>query len=570
MAKLIPPYFKLNASYGEKKIFRLLRDQCFLQEYVIFHSLNISDHKHKKEGEADFVIIGPKGILVLEVKGSAQIIRRQGIWIYKNNDRYYETLESPFEQAKTNYYSITSSIKRHLGYKLDRMGGYGVIFPNTVFSEISSEWSDKTLLDENHLDNLEYFLINLLDYWKERNSSENMVIENNSITDVTGFLRGDFEVVESPLTVAKKTNEIINTLTKEQFKYLDLASENERLMIRGYAGTGKTLLAIEQAKRKASENNEVLFICFNRLLSIALYLQLRSWGKITVMTFDSYLMKLANDIAGDKRKIDINELREFIARNMEILDEKINKYDYLIVDEAQDLLSNLFLAVFEKVIDGGIANGRWSIFYDDEVQSRLYGSAEGASIIEMLSRYSTRLHLSSNCRNPRILAEKARDITSLPIPEELMVELPADPFQIEYYSDEQEEASLAARYILKTFAQGYSAQSIMLLFLDIDMTVIDMIYSLIREKVNSIVNLANYYPKYSDCLRFDLQNNNIGYCTSQAFKGLENDIIIICGLQKLNTLYEKSVLYTAMTRARVRTYLLCHNKMKSIMGELHA
>jgi phosphate starvation-inducible protein PhoH len=45
------------------------------------------------------------------------------------------------------------------------------------------------------------------------------------------------------------TEELILSYTKEQYKFLDHLEDNERCLFQGSAGTGKTMLALESAKR---------------------------------------------------------------------------------------------------------------------------------------------------------------------------------------------------------------------------------------------------------------------------------------------------------------------------------
>jgi hypothetical protein len=56
-------------------------------------------------------------------------------------------------------------------------------------------------------------------------------------------------------------------LTQEQYHVLDGLSENDRVLVRGGAGTGKTLLAIEEARRQARGGRRVVLFCFNRQLA---------------------------------------------------------------------------------------------------------------------------------------------------------------------------------------------------------------------------------------------------------------------------------------------------------------
>src|SRR5699024_12783736 len=54
-------------------------------------------------------------------------------------------------------------------------------------------------------------------------------------------------------------------MTKEQSYLLDYLEEQDIAVIQGSAGTGKTLMAVEKAKR-LSKDEKVVFLCFNSLL----------------------------------------------------------------------------------------------------------------------------------------------------------------------------------------------------------------------------------------------------------------------------------------------------------------
>src|SRR5213078_2958594 len=60
--------------------------------------------------------------------------------------------------------------------------------------------------------------------------------------------------------------EALITLTHEQGMLLNRFGRDRRMVITGCAGSGKTMLAVEQARRLARSGQDVLFICFNRAL----------------------------------------------------------------------------------------------------------------------------------------------------------------------------------------------------------------------------------------------------------------------------------------------------------------
>ena len=48
-------------------------------------------------------------------------------------------------------------------------------------------------------------------------------------------------------------------------------------------------------------------------------------------------------------------------------------YDVLVVDEAQDLMTFDILEDLEQAVVGGWADGRWTMFLDQNRQAHLYG-----------------------------------------------------------------------------------------------------------------------------------------------------------------------------------------------------
>ena len=61
-------------------------------QWTAYHSLNLSEHLYKEWSEIDFLLVGPQGIFIFEVKGGRVIIK-DGIWEY--TDRYGKMHKDP-------------------------------------------------------------------------------------------------------------------------------------------------------------------------------------------------------------------------------------------------------------------------------------------------------------------------------------------------------------------------------------------------------------------------------------------------------------------------------------------
>ena len=68
------------------------------------------------------------------------------------------------------------------------------------------------------------------------------------------------------------------------------------------------------------------------------------------------------------------------------VDSGAEPFDYLIVDEAQDLMNEKYLEVFDLILSGGLKNGKWTFFIDAENQN-IYTGKSYEEIYRLLSRY---------------------------------------------------------------------------------------------------------------------------------------------------------------------------------------
>ena len=553
MGIIIPPNFYSHLGlFGEERIFRLFKNTDFPNNYFIFHSINLLDHISKKEGEIDFLILSPLGILILEVKGAQKIEVNNGTWKYSTPNNYYEANESPFQQAKTNYYSILNKITKlfpDLKF-LNRISGYGVIFPNMVFNINSIEWDSAIILDENNLDKIEIFINGLYEYWRNKLPNNSFYLSANSISKLKNYLRPNFEKVESLKSFISSTTILIDKLTEEQYSILDGLSEYPRIIIKGLAGTGKTFLAMEQSRRKSFENKSVLFLCFNKLLMQNLYNQISKDRNISIYNIDKFVYEILENNQVKIKFSSIDEMRRFFMSNISSL--LIPKFDYLIIDEAQDILSSQYIILFNKLIDGGMEVGSWAFFLDDYVQDELFANKEELNeIINGLKNYSIVYNLSINCRNSKYLGEKIKNYTSLPIPKFFKYEGDKNNLQIIYTSNNSFIDQLSST-ILQLLNNDVTPNLITILSPVKNFEFLKKIFPKLRNMVETFIDLANFSTDIKRERLYFIREKCISYSTIQAFKGLENEIIILCNIENVDSIYDKAVLYTGMSRAKSR------------------
>lgn len=193
--KMLPPYLGKTISNAERKIFSSISKSSTLNGWYCLHSLGVSSHLYKREGEIDFLLVGEAGIFTIEVKGG-RVHRENGIW--KFTDRYgrvTDKRESPFSQAQSAMYSIRQDIAQKYGPEANRfLFGYGVAFPDIEFTTESPEWKQNWIYDNRDTNHgFEVYLERLIASWKSQQKNYKP-LTGQVIKEIVQYLRGDFEI----------------------------------------------------------------------------------------------------------------------------------------------------------------------------------------------------------------------------------------------------------------------------------------------------------------------------------------------------------------------------------------
>jgi len=169
---------------------------------------------------------------------------------------------------------------------------------------------------------------------------------------IARILRPSFEFAErAPARRAREQAQILR-YTEEQFAALDAMADNERVLFSGPAGTGKTVLALEAARRASNAGKRVLLLCFNRLLGRWLSQHhIAQCEAVTAGTFHQYLLSFT-DIALPPDPCDAFWKEDLPnAAIAKLLDEPTGeaRFDILVVDELQDLFNSSYLDVCKRL-----------------------------------------------------------------------------------------------------------------------------------------------------------------------------------------------------------------------------
>ena len=250
---------KTNSSL-EKKLFDQLRSAFSgndNNDWFAMHSLNLPRHEYKRFGEIDFVVCGPLGLFVLEAKGG-EVSCNKGIWT--TTDRFGEKdrlRESPFHQANGALHGLMKKLAAWSDGKLpptiskkDFVIGYGVVMPGVGPLPDSAEWDHAVYADGVDFRQFEKWLKRFIQHWRAKDASK-PVASPSQLKALKQFLRPDFEAVVPLHASVHDVEARIVRLTEDQLRWVDAIEheDNPRVICSGGAGTGKTMLALELAKR---------------------------------------------------------------------------------------------------------------------------------------------------------------------------------------------------------------------------------------------------------------------------------------------------------------------------------
>ncbi|MCB4759616.1 MAG: NERD domain-containing protein [Sulfurovum sp.] len=511
--QIIPSTPYKTDSRAENRVFDKLRES-FVNDpmYLAFHSLNLTTHTKKRFGEADFVILCKYGLFVLEVKGG-RVSSYDGQWYTINRyEEKHRLKESPFRQAEGALHAINNKIRD--SYKFPRLTlpiGFGVIFPDVEWNEQSSEWDMRIICDAKKFRNFEGWLRNFFEYWhlKQGNGKK---LTKEDIAALKQYLRPDFEVIEPLHVKLSQMEDIAVSLTKDQYKYLDIVAANSRVMCSGGAGTGKTFLAAELARRMASEDKNIALVCKSNWLKR--YLETRIQNEfVTISTIDSV-------------KLDMRR-------------SGIDIYDVLIVDEGQDLFDFDDIEILDEIVEGGLADGEWYIFHDINNQAGLFIDTK-EEILELLESYSpAKIPLVTNCRNSEPILKKVQDSLHLDMGNTGTGIGP----KVHELLDIEHNGSALKEEIGNMLKGGVSPSSITILS---PLSYEESSISLLPEKMKKNITKLDDYSVRS------FPVSEISFSEIKNFKGLENEVIIVTDLKKPENLKENEKVehYVAMSRAR--------------------
>ncbi len=578
MAKMLPPQCDATtASAAERRLFELLRTDPGTHDWIILHSLGLGRRGNRPYGEIDFVALIPGGgVICIEVKGG-RVSCADGCWTTIDREGHPHTLgRSPFLQAREGMFALRDRVERKLGkqFAAECPFGYMVAVPDVEFVAESPEWERWQILDRASLrrpisTGVANAAAELRRLHRGTTPGEPTPAK---IRQLQQLLRPDFEAVLSSAAQIERADEQLVKLTEDQFDVLDQLAGNERCLFVGAAGTGKTMLALEYARRSAAAGRRTLLACYNRLLGDWFSQSASRGGGAEYLTAGAFFRLLRETIVKSsigpefltvEARGQTPQLYEEVYPSCGQLavEEGQQPFDTLVLDEAQDLLRPGVLDVLDAWLKGGLERGTWAIFGDFQRQA-IFGRHAPADIQAMLlSRAPTVAvgRLLTNCRNTRNIGEETALLSGFSAPPYRMGQIQGVPVDYRYYDSPEDQAGILDAVVQEVLGGGTRAADVVVLSH--------------RRLDNSGIAAAGRGHVYR---LLDVNDAELGrsrvpvvrFATAQAFKGMESPVVIVCDIEQVSEGEPQSLLYIAMSRARAKLTLVAHSRVRGAIAEV--
>jgi hypothetical protein len=537
MAKMFPPQWQdVNGSHAEGVVYRKLRDET-PDDWLAVHSLGLSSHRSKPWAEIDFVVVGPFGVLCLEVKGGSVRVEH-GRWTTNGQ----ALKESPFSQAGGGSAALNNELRTRFPSLAKAVVAHGVVFPDVTFEAQGAGIDNALVYDDRDLQTpMREYLERLGRHWHEyhgRVGDRARPLSRGERNAVLSYLAPSFDLVPTLRARLAHTESELIELTRTQGRILRGLRDQDRALIRGGAGTGKTLLAVEEATRFAAGGRSVLVCC--RSHQLAAYIsELLGDPAVVVRSYEELLRELVTDAdrwgripdADPRDVLHIYLPEEALESILQL--GRGDSYDVLVLDEAQDLLLEGALDAFDLLLKGGLDGGEWRIFLD---QKQNVFSSVDLEQLDRIDRHTTsKYQLVDNCRNtPQVSATTAM-LSAVAADEVLASDGPE--VETRFVLERREEAQGAAAIVRDWLKRGVAPEDIVVVAMDEQVAA--------RVEAGWPVDAAKLVPWGSTAA------DAVRIVAAAAFKGLEAAAVVVVGARELHERETLQRMYVACSRARV-------------------
>ncbi|MCT7969984.1 NERD domain-containing protein [Laspinema sp. D1] len=586
MAAIVPDAVPAKASQGEKKVFKLLRDEL-PDDFLVYYEPSVNGLY------PDFVVVGPTfGVLVLEVKGwsAKQIESADNQFFHINQGEQIERCQSPLRQGKGYLDALLHQLKgysilcqdegQHQG-KLTFPIGVGAIMtgmteaearesnlysllekPQVCYRDELLDWEE--LGERGLVKRLEQFFTHRFKF---------LGLEEDQISTIRGIIHPEAKIREEP---AKPTSvpvgqqvspnaKLIRTLDHKQ-EQLAFSLQSGHRLFSGVAGSGKTLILLSRAKIVASElfEKRVLLLCFNMTLASWLRSHIEQddnptyQERIEVMHFHEWARSILGGLPNPqvyKENYD-DLLGERLVNMLEQMPLE-NKWDAVLIDEAHTFSPSWFPAcrlALKDPEDGDllIVSDRSQSFYNRQKFTwKSVGINAQGRMRKLNQNYrNTEQILSAAWEMIQSLCEQDDDET-FPIVEPKAALRHGPRPTLHLMDNRQAEVEGVLLQTQQLVAQGYQPEDIAIIYRYLGHNEQDS-FTYLSEQLQTLELGYCWITKGDDEKRhYSAAQRGVRIVTVKSALGLEFKVVIVLWVQQFgvgDAVEARRELYVAMTR----------------------
>jgi hypothetical protein len=445
--------------------------------------------------------------------------------------------------------------------------GFGVVMPREHFSSTGAEMIPEVLLDKREFHfNFGRYIAKLEKYWSEiclkKHSREYRAPTVEQIRLARKLLRPN---VDSAYSIGGYLGDVqaqILQLSNDQIRTSRRIAANPRTIVRGLAGTGKTVIAIERARMLSQQGYRVLYLCFNKLLAAHIRRGFAKEGS-SPNVHVVHAHALYSDVikkCGMAPRLEACDASspDFFSKEFPqlfidaMIESEAEQWDVLIVDEAQDLLTPDNLDAFDVLLRDGLTNGRWHFFLDPK--QNIYSSFVQAEVeARLVDTHPTYDDLVENCRNTKQVAVQASILSGIDLALQGAPE--GNSCDNIYYSDKSDFLSQLDALVARLLRRDVRPSEIAIL------STRKREHSLIAGK--AAIGGCQIIDALEDVA---YSESRILFSTMHAFKGLERPVVIAIDMENIGQVQWSMLHYAGLSRAcaLLRTFL--PNRCKDVFA----
>ena len=636
MAIMFPRDIRTDAPHSERVIFDILKRSTISRDWVVYHSEYLENPRNpSRPREIDFIILAPAHftVICLESKGGRYETIEAGRKWRSLSDPNTILDPTPPEKARQDMYELRNALRnaRFDGSRIlsdESLISYGcaVALPHGDFPEGARQPRQALILQGSDINvrDPDRTVRKLADYAElagrrvrektDRPGDRALRLLDEALTqwnNLRNYLEYDVVITRDLRTIRSRSLETLRPqllrLTEEQIVSLDAPDLNEYCVIDGAAGTGKTVLALELARRRCEDDGlRVALMCNNPVLSqrfdrwtrtlsdenggsvaagTPITLPLHAFDGAPALR-DRHLRRMA-DSSGLEDSLKGSQAdsrwRNFTDETLADLPDG-GSFDYLVVDEAQNLTDDAFLDLMDGLLVGGLADGNWAMFGDFTNQNLVSPDipTDGRRTLRERGLRPANSRLRTNCRNTEEIALETARYTRVQVDTMSGVYGP-EVLSPQYFSDNEELGDILSEWVGVWRRNGIEPGQIVFLS-----THTEDEFSFDDAREYDGLRLVKIQDDSEDprgieeavVVSGDDSRSVIRYSDVYDFQGLESDVVVLVlprpegrelvggDLAWRNPDHLRRVLYTGMSRAKAMLLIVSHEGYKDTLDLL--